>query len=144
MILDAFSSALSRASSISILIFSKYVSIELSNSFLDISILTGPFGPSIISEAFSFVERSLFIFSATSKKERSFTSILLPFDFLYFLFNKLRISLSKSWPPNSLSPTEVITSTFFPLTLAIVISNVPPPKSNISTLPFSDIPGRLE
>ena len=67
-----------------------------------------------------------------------------PFFFLYFLSIIFNISLSKSAPPSSLSPTEVITSTFFPLTAAMVTSKVPPPKSNTRTLPLTETPGKFE
>ena len=114
-----------------------------SNSFLETSIFKGPFGLSTISETFSLEDKSFLIFSATLSKDLSSSSKLEFFDFLYFLANNLIISLSKSCPPSSLSPTEVITSTFLFLTAAIVISNVPPPKSKIKTLPLTDVPGKL-
>ena len=42
------------------MIFSKNVSIEFSNSFLDISIFAGPLGPSMISDTLSFDEDPVF------------------------------------------------------------------------------------
>ena len=137
--------ALSKASSINIFIFSIYVSIESSNSFLDTSILCGPLGPSITSVAFSLLDKIFFILSATVNNFSSFRGSTkpLPFAFLYFLSRILIISSSKRLPPRCLSPTEVITSTFFPLTFAMVMSKVPPPKSNIRTLPLTDDPGKF-
>ena len=97
----------------------------------------------MISDTFSLADKTFLIFSATSKRLLSLISKLEFLAFLYLLASKLMISLSKSCPPNSLSPTEVITSTFLPLTAAIVISKVPPPRSKISTLPLIDVPGKL-
>ena len=72
------------------------------------SILCGPFGPSIISVALSLVERIFFILSAIKNNFSSFLSMPLPFAFLYFLSIIFKISSSKRLPPSVLSPTDVI------------------------------------
>ena len=99
----------------------------------------------MISDALSLLDKIFLILSAIENKLSSFKGLSkpLPFAFLYFLSIILIISSSKRLPPRCLSPTEVITSTFFPLTAAIVISNVPPPRSNIRTLPLIDTPGKF-
>ena len=109
------------------------------------SILCGPFGPSITSDTLSLEDKSFFILSAMVNKLSSFKGFSkdFPFAFLYFLSIKFIISSSKRLPPRCLSPTDVLTSTFFPFTAAIEISNVPPPRSNIRTRPFTDEPGKF-
>ena len=137
--------ALSKAVSINIFIFSTYVSIESSNSFLVTSILCGPLGPSITTVALSLLDKIFFICSADLNSFSSIKGFSNPLflAFLYFLSSILIISSSKRLPPKCLSPTDVMTSTFLPLTFAIVISKVPPPKSNIRTLPLTDEPGKF-